>query len=597
MATAVQKITIIADDKTAAAIASAIRNAQKLDNQLKKTENNMRGMTRQGRAQMAQLGHQMQDIAVQFQMGMNPLMVIGQQGSQIASVFGSSGPVIGAFIAVAAVIASVFVPSLFKAQESLDKLIETADSLDIPFESLAPYLYGKAVAEAGKEVESLTNKAAELGNARIQAETKLAEATAKAAAAQDKVNKALAEGSNAGENSLAFAQLVQESSALNIELGLYRTLLDEAAEAHERNTIELAKAANAFDVLTNRTIKQDKSTKKVTVDNYELASSLGVLGKEFSYLLESARLDELDFALSEAFEKGRINIDLYQEGIHRIINMRDNLIKKPVSIPMADTITSFGVAELTKEQIAYNKEMSDFVRDVSEKSKPAMQKYLDEVIKVNQAVEEFGLDSAVAKKYLEELKVSLGLTTVKVDQLASSMEENRTIALMSFKDIEDNGIRSLEDALVGLINGTKSVKESFRDMASSIVNDLIRMQIQKSITQPLFAALNPAPVFDLNNGTITPVQKRAIGGPVSAGKPYLVGERGPELMIPSGSGTIIPNDQMGGAVNVTLNISTGVAQTVRTEIASLMPQIAAATKQAVVDARRRGGSFASAFGG
>ena len=128
MATTTQKIIIHADDQTGAAISSAIRNSKKLDNQLKKNTNNMRGMTRQGRAQMAQLGHQMQDIAVQLQMGMNPLMVLGQQGSQIASVFGSGGPVIGAFLAVGAVIASVFVPHLFagkrEAGEFHDEVIE-----------------------------------------------------------------------------------------------------------------------------------------------------------------------------------------------------------------------------------------------------------------------------------------------------------------------------------------------------------------------------------------------------------------------------------------------------------------------------------------
>jgi hypothetical protein len=53
---------------------------------------------------------------------------------------------------------------------------------------------------------------------------------------------------------------------------------------------------------------------------------------------------------------------------------------------------------------------------------------------------------------------------------------------------------------------------------------------------------------------------------------------------------------MGGGVTVNLNISTGVAQTVRAEITQLMPQIANATKAAVLDARRRGGSFAGAFG-
>ena len=45
---------------------------------------------------------------------------------------------------------------------------------------------------------------------------------------------------------------------------------------------------------------------------------------------------------------------------------------------------------------------------------------------------------------------------------------------------------------------------------------------------------------------------RATGGPVSSGGTYLVGEKGPELFMPSSSGTIIPN---GGFGNVTLNVT------------------------------------------
>lgn len=41
-------------------------------------------------------------------------------------------------------------------------------------------------------------------------------------------------------------------------------------------------------------------------------------------------------------------------------------------------------------------------------------------------------------------------------------------------------------------------------------------------------------------------EARAMGGPVSAMSPYLVGERGPELFMPSSSGTIIPNHHLGG---------------------------------------------------
>ena len=43
--------------------------------------------------------------------------------------------------------------------------------------------------------------------------------------------------------------------------------------------------------------------------------------------------------------------------------------------------------------------------------------------------------------------------------------------------------------------------------------------------------------------------KRAMGGPVAAGRPYLIGEQGPELFMPSSSGTIIPNNALGSAAS------------------------------------------------
>jgi hypothetical protein len=47
---------------------------------------------------------------------------------------------------------------------------------------------------------------------------------------------------------------------------------------------------------------------------------------------------------------------------------------------------------------------------------------------------------------------------------------------------------------------------------------------------------------------------KASGGSVAGGTTYLVGEKGPELFTPSGSGTIIPNGAMGGGSNV-INIT------------------------------------------
>lgn len=48
----------------------------------------------------------------------------------------------------------------------------------------------------------------------------------------------------------------------------------------------------------------------------------------------------------------------------------------------------------------------------------------------------------------------------------------------------------------------------------------------------------------LGGGTALPM--RAGGGPVSGGSPYIVGERGPEVFVPGSSGSIVPNNRMGG---------------------------------------------------
>jgi phage-related minor tail protein len=117
-------------------------------------------------------------------------------------------------------------------------------------------------------------------------------------------------------------------------------------------------------------------------------------------------------------------------------------------------------------------------------------------------------------------------------------------------------------------NFVKTGKLSMKDLARSIIQDLIAIQMKAMVLRFLgsaFANISAAGTY----GTIPGSQQtnmlaaqdagflpRANGGPVSANGSYLVGERGPELFMPSGSGTIIPNNQMGnmgGQTNVTNN--------------------------------------------
>jgi len=70
--------------------------------------------------------------------------------------------------------------------------------------------------------------------------------------------------------------------------------------------------------------------------------------------------------------------------------------------------------------------------------------------------------------------------------------------------------------------------------------------------------------------------------------------------------TVVDHTKSGGAkpvqeqgniiVNQTINVTTGVQQTVRAEIQNLMPQIAQSAKQAVSESAMRGGAFARSIG-
>jgi len=56
-------------------------------------------------------------------------------------------------------------------------------------------------------------------------------------------------------------------------------------------------------------------------------------------------------------------------------------------------------------------------------------------------------------------------------------------------------------------------------------------------------------LFGALTGGASGISFRAGGGPVSGGRPYVVGERGPELMVPGRSGTVVPSDMLQRAVS------------------------------------------------
>jgi hypothetical protein len=224
-------------------------------------------------------------------------------------------------------------------------------------------------------------------------------------------------------------------------------------------------------------------------------------------------------------------------------------------------------------------------------------------VPLNGAVKGFrDLGDLAAKNVVtfDEFGDRIGIVKNKVDTSRTALEKyiDSTYEMdRALQDVTVDGLKGLEDSFANIVTGTSSVKDAFRNMANSIVADLARIAARKAIGGIVGGLGGGGGLGGIVSGLFG---GKAIGGSVQRGQPYMVGERGAEMFVPNQAGSIVPNNQLGGGavtVNQTVNLTTGVAQTVRTEVMNMLPQIQQAAVSAVLDARRRGGSFGSAFGG
>jgi hypothetical protein len=118
----------------------------------------------------------------------------------------------------------------------------------------------------------------------------------------------------------------------------------------------------------------------------------------------------------------------------------------------------------------------------------------------------------------------------------------------------------------GLVEG-KGLWSSFGQAASgaldTISNKLLDMAANQLIAGLFGAALGGGGGYFGNSGYTNLLSfggPRAMGGPVKGGTPYLVGEKGPELFVPSASGQIVSNQNMQGMGGNVFNIDARGAQ-------------------------------------
>ena len=234
---------------------------------------------------------------------------------------------------------------------------------------------------------------------------------------------------------------------------------------------------------------------------------------------------------------------------------------------------------------------------------------------------ELGLKAIKPK--IEEVTVSLEGNITKLkglkkgsDDLNGSLDktfgDHMKTKLKAFKDsiksVEEGmadvvikGIKGMEDALVSFVTEGKL---SFKSLANSIIADMVRIAIQKTITAPLtgwFEGLFSAKGNVLENGQH--VTAYAKGGVINSphykmmanGGVAVAGEKGAEAILPLRRRNGILGVEGGGTTNnIVVNVDSSGTETSGDQEGKMLGQvIAAAVKNTIVQEKRPGGLLAA----
>ena len=145
------------------------------------------------------------------------------------------------------------------------------------------------------------------------------------------------------------------------------------------------------------------------------------------------------------------------------------------------------------------------------------------------------LNNGLHDETIEKLKAEVKLQKQVVSNAEALTNPFRELA----KTIETD----INQGIKGLIKGTSTLA----DVVNKVADRFLDLAIDQA-----FGSFGGGGIFGFLGSIFG--GKRAAGGPVSGGKSYIVGEKGPELFSPGVSGMITPNHAMGGSTNIVVNV-------------------------------------------
>ena len=205
-----------------------------------------------------------------------------------------------------------------------------------------------------------------------------------------------------------------------------------------------------------------------------------------------------------------------------------------------------------------------------EKTKLGIQFQLGEDLRNAKSTEEEMLLVKTAIQDIDAARIILG---EKLFNISEKMKTN-------FELVGETIASGVTDNISAAILQTKTLGEAAKNILNDLANTLVKLGVNTilgSIAPGIFGGL--------------PMLKFARGGRPPTGKASLVGEKGPELFVPKRTGTVIPNDKLGGSTNISVNVdaSGSSVQGDAQQSKELGRAISAAIQSELLKQRRPGG--------
>jgi tape measure domain-containing protein len=349
---------------------------------------------------------------------------------------------------------------------------------------------------------------------------------------------------------------------------------DKAAEDAKREAARVAEVIRDQEFIAKQKGVETAFAKKifdleqagnvVKVRQLQLAQELVLAGNETARLLEKEENSSARLAIARARQAEVEGIRV--KGLQEVAKLQLEQEKNFETI-IADLTLELKLKTATTEQERERLRIEAARAKLEEQFKGLPQPQIDQITALQAEVSAPLTDAQKIDQQIGKLKDEItDLTSISNIAITSAQGIGNAFAT-SFKGIID-GSMTAKEALASFFT---SVADMFLDMAAQIIAKMITMAILNTVVgllpggssggigSSMFKPGSPAQMVPSLPGTTNysgAFKARANGGPVSSGQTYMVGERGPELFVPGRSGTIVPNDKMGGGgtTNVVVNV-------------------------------------------